>query len=61
MKSYAITMNDFEIDMIRRALMRDSHWWAMQSHLDKDVDDKEIDREISDDIHKLYEKFRDLK
>lgn len=61
MKSYTITMNDFEIDMIRRALMRDSQWWAMQSHLDKDADDKEIDREISDDIHKLYEKFRDLK
>lgn len=61
MMNYTITLNEYEIDQIRQALVRDSQWWAMQSHLDKDADDKEIDKDISDSIHKLYEKFRDIK
>lgn len=61
MMNYTITLNEYEIDQIRQALVRDSQWWAMQSHLDKDTDDKEIDKDISDSIHKLYEKFRDIK
>ena len=61
MMNYTITLNEYEIDQIRQALVRDSQWGAMQSHLDKDADDKEIDKDISDNIHKLYEKFRDIK
>ena len=61
MMNYTITLNEYEIDQIRQALVRDSQWWAMQSHLDKDADDKKIDKDISDSIHKLYEKFRDIK
>ena len=61
MMNYTITLNEYEIDQIRQALVRDSQWWAMRSHLDKDADDKEIDKDISDSIHKLYEKFRDIK
>ncbi len=61
MMNYTITLNEYEIDQIRQALVRDCQWWAMQSHLDKDADDKEIDKDISDSIHKLYEKFKDIK
>ena len=61
MMNYTITLNEYEIDQIRQALVRDCQWWAMQPHLDKDADDKEIDKDISDSIHKLYEKFKDIK
>lgn len=40
MMNYTITLNEYEIDQIRQALVRDSQWWAMQSHLDKDADDQ---------------------
>lgn len=53
MMNYTITLNEYEIDQIRQALVRDSQWWAMQSHLDKDADDKEIDEDYYEKNERL--------